>query len=268
MAWRARQSETGGNGSLNGWHGHRVVAQLACKLRWMKGCMLEGTKRMDRMILIQHCQSQHHVDSAKQFPDSGNGLTVLGRAQAQALGERLRRSLGGGDVRLFSSDMTRAKETANIIGTALGHRPVVRTELREWSDPLVLERRTRPKWRGRDTGGPLFDWQPFPGHESWREFHRRVSEFMTSLLQNEGGTGTPVLVLHGGTLSNIIVWWLGIPLDVLPERTCFAATPGSISVLKKNRHGHPVIEALNDRAHLAGIDEQNVAPNNGMQPTP
>ena len=221
---------------------------------------------MDRMILIQHCQSQHHVDPAKQFPDGANGLTALGRAQAHALGERLRHLLQGQDVHLLSSDMTRAKETADIVGAALGSRPMLRAELREWSDPLVLERGPRPKRKDPESCEPLFDWRPFPDHESWREFHRRVSEFMTGHLQNERGTGTPVLVVHGGTLSNIVVWWLGIPLDVLPDRTCFAATPGSISVLKKNRYGHPGIESLNDRAHLAGIDEQDVAPDHGRLP--
>ena len=209
---------------------------------------------MNKIILIQHCQSQHHLDRAKQFPDCENGLTPLGRAQAQALGKRLSRWLGAEDVRLLSSDMTRAKETADIVGAALGQKAILRPELREWSDPLGLERRTRPEWRGPNSSESLFDWRPFPDHESWREFHERVSQFMSSLLQDKDGARTPVLVVHGGTLSNVVVWWLGIPLDVLPERTCFAASPGSISVLKKNRYGNPVIETLNDCSHLTGID--------------
>jgi len=212
---------------------------------------------MGKIILVQHCQSQHHIDPTKRFPDCGNGLTAFGQAQARAVGDWLAQWLAEEGVRLFSSDMTRAKETADIVGAALGQRPVLRAELREWSDPLALERKAFATSPAPSTSESLFDWRPFPGHESWREFHQRVSLVMTSLVQSEDDARTPVLVVHGGTLSNVVVWWLGIPLDVLPERTCFAASPGSLSVLNKNRYGRPVIERLNDRSHLAGLGEQN-----------
>ena len=99
----------------------------------------------------------------------------------------------------------------------------------------------------------LFDWRPFPEAETWREFHTRVAAAMDRLAGTCSDTTLPILVVHGGTLSNIVVWWLGLPLDALPERTCFAASPGSLSILQRNRHGKPVIERLNDCAHLATL---------------
>lgn len=74
---------------------------------------------------------------------------------------------------------------------------------------------------------------------------------MDGVTEQHPDGGLAIFIVHGGTLSNIIVWWLGIPLDVLPERTCFSATPGSLSILKRNGYGNAVVERLNDRAHLA-----------------
>ena len=67
----------------------------------------------------------------------------------------------------------------------------------------------------------------------------------------------PVLVVHGGSVSNIVTWWVRLPLDSLPERTCFTTTPAALSILVRNAHGNPVIGSLNDRTHLyeAGLAE-------------
>lgn len=73
---------------------------------------------------------------------------------------------------------------------------------------------------------------------------------MENLHKSHFSDDLPIVVTHGGTLSNIIVWWLGIPLDVLRERGPFAASPGSISVLGRNHYDNPVIERLNDISHL------------------
>lgn len=218
---------------------------------------------MNKIVLIQHCQSQHHLDDQKRFPDSGNGLTALGKRQARMVAERLSEWCATCSVSLYSSDMTRARETAEVLGQRLHIEPQLHAELREWSDPLALARRSKPTSSSSQDGQSLLDWRPYDEHETWREFYARVSGFMARLSQDDFEGAAPVVVTHGGTLSNIVVWWLQIPLDVLRERTCFAATPGSISVLKRNRYGTPVIETLNDRAHLAEIDEQDVAPNHG-----
>ena len=119
---------------------------------------------------------------------------------------------------------------------------------------LSLERsEDGQEWTIDKSNWSLFDWRPFPEAETWREFYARVAATMEHVAQEHNEDDLPVLVVHGGTLSNIVVWWLGLPLDALPERTCFAASPGSVSMLKRNQYGNPVIERLNDRAHLATL---------------
>ncbi len=204
---------------------------------------------MKRIILIQHCQSQHHVDSSA---GSDSELTGLGRRQAEAVAARLKQDLADTPCRLYSSDLKRAAQTAEIVGEALGLATQFAPELREFDGGSAAGKSRRwaeenfsPEW-----ATSLFDSRPCPGAETWREFQARVSNYMDGLVEKHGPQYLPILVVHGGTLSNIVVWWLRLPLDDLPERTPFAASPASISVLRRNQYGNPVIERLNDRSHL------------------
>jgi len=76
-------------------------------------------------------------------------LTALGRAQAEKTGERLAELLSEatGPVRLHSSTMTRAIETADIISTKLTHLNVPRVEanpdLSEGYPAVVVPRRSK-----------------------------------------------------------------------------------------------------------------------------
>src|SRR5207249_4500205 len=74
-----------------------------------------------------------------------NGLNALGREQARQLGERLA-ALPVRISRLMCSDFTRARETAAILGQALGMSPVEDTLLHEcspgsdWADSTMIHR--------------------------------------------------------------------------------------------------------------------------------
>lgn len=214
---------------------------------------------MKTIVLIQHCQSQHHVNRQIQLSDSENGLTDLGRRQAGCVAARLATAIGSQSCRLYSSDQVRAWQTAEIIGERLSLPMVAVPGLREGCAerpphlPPVVEI-PRPG----DRMWLLFDSRPGPDLETWREFHCRVCQAMDQIACELSADCLPIVVTHGGTLSNIIAWWLRLSLDVLPERTPFAATPGSISVLRANRFGNPVLERLNDAAHLqaAGVGGQ------------
>jgi len=210
---------------------------------------------MQTLLLVQHCQSHHHVDRrARLWPDARNGLTDLGRRQAERLAKRLRGELDHRPSQLYASPMQRAAETAQSIATELGVSVHTVRDLHEYNGRLALERtEDGEEWSIDESNWSLLDWRPFPEAETWREFYARVAAAMDALTGAAPDTGPAILVVHGGTLSNIVVWWLGLPLDSLPERTCFAASPGSLSILKRNRFGNPVVERLNDTRHLAAL---------------
>ncbi len=207
---------------------------------------------MKTLVVVQHCQSQHHVNrQADRWPDCRNGLTDQGQRQALCVGERLRVGLAGHSCRIYSSCMQRATETAAIISRCLGTemRPV--GDLHEWNGRFAMERtEDGPEWVVDNRNWSLFDWRPFAQAETWREFCGRTCAAMDRVVQDHPSECVAIVVTHGGTASNIVAWWLRLPLDVLPERTPFAGLPGGISVLAENAFGKPVIRRLNDTAHL------------------
>jgi len=217
---------------------------------------------VDTLFLVQHCPSQHHVNGeARLWPDGRNGLTELGQRQARCLAERLHEEMGQRPCRVYTSPMQRAAETAEIVRAKLETALETVYELHEFNGRFALERsEDGQEWPMDESGGSLFDGRPFPEAETWREFYGRVATAMARLAREHEEDRLPILVVHGGTLSNLVVWWLGLPLDALPERTCFSASPGSLSILKKSEYGNAVIERLNDRAHLAALCQTEAMP--------
>ncbi len=206
---------------------------------------------MNRIILIQHCQSEHHVNGMTGgWTDTP--LTSLGRQQAAAIAARLNRDLANTPCQLYASDLKRAAQTAEIVNGELGVAVQYVPELREFNGGGATGK-TR-QWAkenvSQEWSSCLFDSRPWDEAETWREFHARICACMENLHKSHSSDRLPIVVTHGGTLSNIVTWWLRLPLNVLPERTPFVASPASISVLRRNQYDNPVIERLNDRSHL------------------
>lgn len=87
---------------------------------------------MNRIILIQHCQSAHHVNGMTGgWTDTP--LTDLGRQQAAAIAARLKRDLADTPFQLYSSDLKRAAQTAEIVGEELGMTAQLVPDLREFN---------------------------------------------------------------------------------------------------------------------------------------
>jgi len=227
---------------------------------------------MKSMILIQHCQSQHHVNAeARLWPDGENGLTALGRRQAECLASRLRDELDQMPCRLYASDMRRAYETADIIGKEIGQTTSRIPELREWNGRFAVERTQKGQERPTsDDNEAPFDSRAFPEAETWREFYARVSTGMQDLARCHDPACLPILVVHGGSKINIITWWLQTTIDAFPDKTPFAGMPGGITVLGTHRSGQPVVNRLNDVGHLdtCGIAPSLVTEVGGEPPTP
>lgn len=207
---------------------------------------------MRGMVLVQHCQSHHHVNpDARLWPDSRNGLTELGMQQARETASRLKSAFEGSRCSIYSSDMRRARDTALEVGRQLGTEPITVPEFREWNGRFAVERdQDGEEWIIGDSDCPLFDWRPFPEAESWREFYTRVCKGLEAIESELTEGSVPILVVHGGTISNIIIWWLGLPLDILGERAPFTGSPGGISVLRENKHSNNVLVGFNDLSHL------------------
>ena len=85
---------------------------------------------MKHIITVQHTQSVHHTNGmAGSWTDWD--LTELGKKQADRIGKKLKDELAGKAVTVYSSDLKRAKQTADEIAKYFDVQPILRSELRE-----------------------------------------------------------------------------------------------------------------------------------------
>lgn len=85
------------------------------------------------VILVRHAESEHHVRGLTGgWTDTP--LTALGHEQARRLASRLHHELGDRPIRVLTSDLRRARETADHVSAALGIEPVLDRRLREYNN--------------------------------------------------------------------------------------------------------------------------------------
>ena len=85
---------------------------------------------MKTIITIQHTQSVHHTNGMVGSWTDWQ-LSQLGVEQANRIGEKLKAELSQKKFVMYSSDLLRAKQTAEIVGRYLGLTPIFKTQLRE-----------------------------------------------------------------------------------------------------------------------------------------
>jgi len=205
---------------------------------------------MHPIVLVRHGQAEHNV-SDLNGGWSQTSLTELGRVQAHAAARRLSEELEGHSVRLVSSDLRRARQTAEIIGEALGVAPEYVAGVREFNNGVAAG---KTKQESREfyvePHEPLLDWQPYPGAETWRRMYARVSEAMDELMKTHDA---PMLIVtHGGTIVSIVSWWLRLSPEQM-RGVSFHCEPASITALNLTELGEHRLERLNDTQHLIAV---------------
>jgi 2,3-bisphosphoglycerate-dependent phosphoglycerate mutase len=138
---------------------------------------------------------------------SHSRLSDRGRRQALELGERRR---DDGIAAVFSSDLRRAVETADIAFASDGPPILLDWRLRECD---YGERNGDPaEAHGRDRAAHVDE--PFPGGESWRQAITRVGGFLEDL--SSRWDDTRVLVIgHVATRWGLDHYVGGVPLEDL-----------------------------------------------------
>ncbi len=203
------------------------------------------------IYLIRHAQSEHHLnDQTGGWTDSV--LTELGHHQAARVAARLRQDLAGQQVSLVTSDLQRASQTAQHIARALGLQIHREPSLREINNGQGANKsHSEAEMIRLPIAGPRLDWQPYPEAETWRSFYERTVIGIENIIHKY--QDPLVLVTHGGTLINIVAWWLYIQPEQL-EKISFQFDPACLSILKINPWGERAIYLLNDTSHLIGME--------------
>jgi broad specificity phosphatase PhoE len=154
----------------------------------------------NEVLLVRHGETDDNA--ANRFQGrTDTPLNDRGREQSRALAC----SLAGEGLRaLYASPLSRARETAEIVGAQLGLEPVyderlVEADTGEWSGRLYAEvvaddPDAFATWRAAD---PRFR---FPGGESVAEQRARVA---AALADVGAGPLPAVVVTHGGTIRAV-----------------------------------------------------------------
>lgn len=168
-----------------------------------------------RIFLIRHGQSEANKENIIQG-HMDSSLSDIGREQAKTAGEILLESKTVFDS-VYSSDLSRAKETTKIITGVLGVKDIVFDErLREMylgdyegknSKELTEEENAflNSCWDDHDIR--------VPNGETTNEFKHRIKDIFNEIIASGENDSTILVVAHGGSLYHI----LQSTLNVLPK---------------------------------------------------
>lgn len=208
---------------------------------------------MKNIITIQHPQSAQHLNGMiGSWADWD--LTELGIEQANRIGERLSNELNERYI-LYSSDLKRAKHTAEIVAGYFNIEPILTAALREFHLGEAVGK--SKDWARANVKCPVragtidwptdFDDRPFMGAESIRDVWNRLSGFYNQMMSSP--EENLILVSHDGTLSIFYALWLG--LDVTMLKQCnLSGKSGGVSFLQEDSQKHRIISRLNDLSYI------------------
>ncbi len=181
---------------------------------------------MTTFLLIRHGENDV-LSRALAGRAPGVHLNERGRKQAELLGRRL---AGRGIGRILSSPMERARETAEPLARRLGLEieicdSIIEIEYGAWTGKTMAELQTLEQWKQWNT---LRSGTRPPGGESILEVQARtVGEI--EKLRRAFPENTLALFSHGDPIRSALVYYLGMPLDMLQRLKISTA---SVSALK------------------------------------
>jgi broad specificity phosphatase PhoE len=214
--------------------------------------MMENKNKIFQVTLLRHGESVGNAESRWQG-QADYPLTERGRKQAQALAERWKREKMKFDY-VISSPLSRARETAEIIASKLGH--VVEFE------PLWLERdngefsgltahEVRQNFQHPDFTTP-YDPVGSDGEGDW-ELFLRAGQALHGLLKRD--PARYLIVSHGGLLNQVMHAIVGIvpQANNAGTRFRFGNTAFAQLLYFPNQHRW-AIDKVNDHAHWADAE--------------
>ena len=156
------------------------------------------------LLLARHGQTDDNLEPLRAQGFRDTPLNQVGVEQARELAERV---AAGFDVRsLWSSDLSRAAVTAEIVGERIGLRVRLDARLREgyrgdWEGRLFVDiARDEPDaYAAWLRGGPGFR---FPGGESLQEHADRVWESLQEIRRT--GPLPALVVCHRGSIRTVL----------------------------------------------------------------
>lgn len=201
---------------------------------------------MRHIITVQHTQSVHHTNGMVGSWTDWD-LTELGRSQADRIGKKLKDELAGKKVVMFSSDLKRAKQTAEEIAKYLDVQPFLRRELRERNLGKCCGKSVQWLRENLECPEKTVDDRLFSDGESRRDAWNRLEPFYKEIIA--GNDENIIIVSHGDLLSIWNAMFLGLPVEAL-NTVDIHGPGGGVSHMFICDDGKHLVKHINDTSYL------------------
>ena len=175
---------------------------------------------MTTLLLVRHGETDWNRDGRWQG-GSDTRLNDLGREQARALADEL----DGNIDAVYSSDLARARETADIVAAKLQLEVRVDPRLRErsfgsWEGLTTLEIEERfadshRRWQAGEGAGA-------DDAEAFEDFSARVNDFLADVLRLHPGENV-LVISHGGSIR--VIHALAAGVDYVRDHRLIPGVP-------------------------------------------
>ncbi len=206
---------------------------------------------MKHIITVQHTQSVHHTNGMVGSWTDWE-LTELGKAQADNIGKNLEKELAGKTVVIFSSDLKRAKQTAEAIARHLGTEPILRQELRERNLGKCCGKSVQWLRENIEHSEKTVDDRLFSDAESIRDVWNRLWPFFQEVMAID--VEDVIIVSHGDLLSIWNAMYIGLPVESYNQVEIHGPA-GGVSHLIVGDDGKHRVRHINDMSYIISRDK-------------
>lgn len=201
---------------------------------------------MKTIITIQHTQSVHHTNGMVGSWTDWE-LSELGVVQAKKIGVKLKEELDGRKFVMYSSDLLRAKQTAEIVGEHLGISPILRKELRERNLGKCCGKSVQWLRENLEQQEKTIDDRLFSDAESRRDEWNRLKPFFDEIMSND--EKDIIIVSHGDLLSVFNTMFLGLNIESINTCEVFGLS-GGVSYMFENNEGKRFVKRISDMSYI------------------
>lgn len=202
---------------------------------------------MKNIITIQHTQSIHHTNGMVGSWTDWD-LTELGVEQARRIGEKLSEEISGKQYVMYSSDLLRAKHTAEIVASYLNITPIITNALRERNLGSAVGKSVKWLKENIECQEKTVEDKMFHDAESRKDVWNRLIPFYNQIMQSDDEN--IIIVSHGDTLSIFNAIWLGMDIHMLNKCDLYGRA-GGVSFMQENAGGKHIISRLSDMSYLS-----------------
>lgn len=201
---------------------------------------------MKNIITIQHTQSIHHTNGMVGSWTNWD-LSDLGVKQADNIGKKLSKEILGKEYIMYSSDLLRARHTAEIVGGYLVINPILAPELRERNLGRCVGKSVQWLKDNIEKQEISIDDRMFNDAESRRDEWNRLMPFFNKIMKNE--YENIIIVSHGDLLSVFNTMWLGVDVEMLNKSEIFGRA-GGVSFFEEDERGKRIIRRISDMSYM------------------